>query len=252
MPADVSIYTGMRPSQEFGGNFNELDQLSFLRQHPTLERDAASAGWRSDGRGNYTRQYNGMDQTVPAAMLVGMLEEQKQATALSQPVPVGGNYLDQIQKLLGNNPETNPATYDNPYEQRLFEIMNDPDQIANTNAYKFRFNQGQQALERSAAAKGMLNSGNTLAALADYGQGQASQEYGNEFNRLSQAVGQRNQFNLGKAGLTSQDRNSQAGIALKALGDYDQTRITANKVAAENARNLGRINPGDRSRTSTW
>jgi hypothetical protein len=28
MPADVSIYTGMRPSQEFGGNFNELDQLS--------------------------------------------------------------------------------------------------------------------------------------------------------------------------------------------------------------------------------
>lgn len=252
MPADASIYTGIRPSSAFGGNFNELDQLSFLRQNPTLERDAAAAGWRPDGRGNYTRQYNGMDQTVPAAMLVGMLEEQKQATALSQPVPVGGNYLNQIQSLLGQTPATDPAAYDNPYERRLLEIMNNPDQIANTNAYKFRFNQGQQALERSAAARGMLNSGNTLAALADYGQGQASQEYGNEFNRLSQAVGQRNQFNLGKAGLASQDRNSQAGIALKALGDYDQTRITAQKVAADNARNLGRINPGDRSRTSTW
>lgn len=31
MPADASIYTGMRPSSAFGGNFNELDQLSFLR-----------------------------------------------------------------------------------------------------------------------------------------------------------------------------------------------------------------------------
>ncbi len=95
MPADSAIYTGMRPSLAFGGNFNELDQLSFLRQHPILERDAVVAGWRPDGRGNYTRQYNGMDQTVPAAMLVSMLEEQKQATALSQPVAVGGNYLDQ-------------------------------------------------------------------------------------------------------------------------------------------------------------
>lgn len=214
--------------------------------------EAEAQGWRDNGNGYWSRFYNGVSQTLPAGMVASNLNEQKMATALSQPVPVGGNYLSQIQSLLGQSPATDPATYDNPYERRLLEIMNDPDKIANTNAYKFRFNQGQQALERSAAARGMLNSGNTLAALADYGQGLASQEYGNEFNRLSQAVGQRNQFNLGKAGLTSQDRNSQAGIALKALGDYDQTRITAQKVAAENARNLGRINPGDRFRTSTW
>jgi hypothetical protein len=38
----------------------------------------------------------------------------------------------------------------------------------------FPVQRGQQALERSAAAKGMLRSGNTLAALTNYGQGAAS------------------------------------------------------------------------------
>ena len=34
-------------------------------------------------------------------------------------------------------------------------------------------------------AKGLLNSGNRLTAMNDYAQGEASQEYGNQFNRLA-------------------------------------------------------------------
>ena len=45
--------------------------------------------------------------------------------------------------------------------------MENPDSIQNSGAYRFAFDQGQQAIERSAAAKGMLNSGNILAELAD-------------------------------------------------------------------------------------
>lgn len=51
--------------------------------------------------------------------------------------------------------------------------------------FAFRMQQGQQALERSAAAKGGLASGGTLKSLTDYAQGSASQEYQNAYNRFT-------------------------------------------------------------------
>lgn len=50
-------------------------------------------------------------------------------------------------------------------------------------SYQFRLDQGTKALERSAAARGGLISGNTGGALLNYGQNAASQEYNNAFNR---------------------------------------------------------------------
>jgi predicted phage gp36 major capsid-like protein len=50
-------------------------------------------------------------------------------------------------------------------------------------SYQFRLDQGTKALERSAAARGGLVSGNTGGALTNYGQNAASQEYQNAFNR---------------------------------------------------------------------
>lgn len=79
-----------------------------------------------------------------------------------------------------------PSTYD----AKLSSLMSDPNSIANSAAYKFRLDQGNQAIQRSAAAKGMLGSGNTLAELLKYGQGEASQEYGNEIGRLTALRGQ--------------------------------------------------------------
>ena len=59
-------------------------------------------------------------------------------------------------------------------------------------SYAFRFGQGVQAQDQSAAAKGTLLSGAQQQALTNYGQGAASQEYQAWYNRL---MGQ-NQFNL--------------------------------------------------------
>lgn len=58
-----------------------------------------------------------------------------------------------------------------------------------TPGYDFRMQQGVNALEGSAAASGGLYSGRTMKALQDYGQGTASQEYGNYMNRLSGLAG---------------------------------------------------------------
>lgn len=49
--------------------------------------------------------------------------------------------------------------------------------------YAFRLAEGQKALERSAAARGGLLSGNALKAATRYGQEAGSQEYMNAFNR---------------------------------------------------------------------
>ena len=60
--------------------------------------------------------------------------------------------------------------------------------------YQWRLSEGLSAVDQSAAARGMLNSGATLKAAQRYGQGLASEEYGNQWNRLASIAG------LGQAG----------------------------------------------------
>lgn len=58
-----------------------------------------------------------------------------------------------------------------------------PQDLYNDPSYQFRMDQGNRALQNSAAARGGLNSGATLKALTRYGQDYASTEYGNAYNR---------------------------------------------------------------------
>lgn len=55
--------------------------------------------------------------------------------------------------------------------------------------YKFAFDEGRRALEFSNAAKGQLMSGNNMRDLTEFGQGMATQNYGNYFQRLMQMAG---------------------------------------------------------------
>ena len=50
-------------------------------------------------------------------------------------------------------------------------------------SYAWRFGQGLQANRRGAVARGAFDSGGTLQALTDYGQGAASQEFAADFGR---------------------------------------------------------------------
>ena len=57
------------------------------------------------------------------------------------------------------------------------------DQFQQDPGYAFRLKEGQQALDRQAAARGGLISGGALKAAQRYGQEMGSQEYMNAFNR---------------------------------------------------------------------
>ena len=61
---------------------------------------------------------------------------------------------------------------------------------ANTAAYQYQLGQGMNAVQNSAAAKGMLHSGNTLAGINSMAQGLASTGLNDAFSRFTTQQGQ--------------------------------------------------------------
>jgi hypothetical protein len=98
----------------------------------------------------------------------------------------------------------------------LAKLQNDPSSINQSAAYQFRMQQGQQALERSAAARGGLMSGGFMKGLDRYSQGLASDEYGNQWNRLLgiAQMGQGSGQSLGNMGSHYADSSSNLYGAL--------------------------------------
>ena len=71
-----------------------------------------------------------------------------------------------------------------------------------TPAFQFQLEQGVNALDRSAAARGKLLSGQQVKAVQQFGQGLASQESNNQLNRLAglAGIGQTAATNAGQFG----------------------------------------------------
>jgi hypothetical protein len=82
-----------------------------------------------------------------------------------------------------------------------------------TPGYQFAFDQGVQALDRSAASRGMLQSGAQQKALTRYGQGVANQEYGNYLQRLQALSGTGQTATAQGAAAGQQYGQSAAGVA---------------------------------------
>lgn len=103
-------------------------------------------------------------------------------------------------------------------------------------AYQFDLQQGQQALERSAAARGGLQSGGTLKDLTNYAQGAASNEYQNAYNRFMN--NQNTQFNrLSSIAGLGQTANGQLGQA----GQNMANNVGENAMGAANAQGAAAI-----------
>jgi len=107
-------------------------------------------------------------------------------------------------------------------------------------SYQFRLQQGQDALERSGAARGVTNTGGTLKDILDYGQNAASQEYGNVYGRMRDTydANERNRFNAYQANY---------GNAMDAYGMNERNRFGAfdtnerNRAGAYNTNEANRF-----------
>lgn len=117
-----------------------------------------------------------------------------------------------------------------------------------TPGYQFRVDQGMDAINQTAAARGMRMGGNTLKALADYNQGQASQEYGNYYNRLAGLAGTGQTAMNQSAGLVQAQANVGAGTAARGYGYANAVggalQNNANAQATSFQKNANAVNSG--------
>lgn len=172
----------------------------------------------------------------------------EQNVSANQPyLSTGTSANTRLADLLGLSDNASAAGYGT-----LGSTLNTSDLI-NDESYQFRLGEGQKALERSAAAKGSLYSPATSKALMSYGQGLASEEYGNAFNRNLQSQSALYNMLSGLSGSGQQAAGAQADygttyaaaksgndMALQQaiLGSY-QAKNAANTAAWNNVVNVG-------------
>jgi hypothetical protein len=89
--------------------------------------------------------------------------------------PWGGSPPKNVPR--GSYPRENPGGVEGGYQ-----FQTEP-------GYQFRFEEGQRALDRGAAARGGLLSGGYGRKAIRYGQGFASNEYANVYNRIANIAG---------------------------------------------------------------
>jgi hypothetical protein len=122
-------------------------------------------------------------------------------------------------------PELIEASRYTPFSMEQFQ--QDP-------GYAFRMREGLKALDRSAAARGGLLSGNQLRGVTQFGQDLASQEYTNAFNRYqAERAARLNPLQS----LTGMGQSTAANVAGQA-GQLGQS-MASNIIGAGNARASG-------------
>lgn len=122
--------------------------------------------------------------------------------------------LSDLMGLSGNAGAAGYGSLSQPFTLAQFQA--DP-------GYQFNLEQGQQALDRTAAAKGGVMSGAAQKAAARYSQDYASNEFNNAYNRYN--TNQNNLYNrlsgLSTTGLSAQENlNSLRAGATNTANDY--------------------------------
>jgi hypothetical protein len=162
-----------------------------------------------------------------------------------------GNMITPYNPLATYSPV--PYTPAAPFAQNPFAAA-DPftgptaEDMAADPGYQFRVKQGQAALERSGAARGVTNTGGTLKNILDYGQQAASQEYGNVFGRQSDvySMNERNRFNAYQANYGNaldaynvNEANRYQGYTTNELARWQQNQEAEARRSGAYATNLG-------------
>jgi hypothetical protein len=95
----------------------------------------------------------------------------------------GQGAMASLAQLYGINPQTGAYDPNQAFNQASLDAFRrSPD-------YQFAQQEGMGALQNSAAARGMLLSGNTLRGITEFGQGLATQTLGNYRGALAQLAG---------------------------------------------------------------
>jgi len=139
----------------------------------------------SKAAGQQQAQASMMSALIQAQQAQAAREQQermyRESVERMEPFRQGGvaatNRMQELYGIGGSPTAAGYGSYAQPFS--MADVEMDP-------GYAFRVQQGQQAIDRSAAAKAGLQSGAALMAATEYGQTMGSQEYGNAYNRFLQ------------------------------------------------------------------
>lgn len=125
----------------------------------------------------------------------------------------------------------------NPYKNQLDALLTDPSSFQGTSGFAFARDSGNDAIARKYAAMGMGASGNVLGEMGKFTTGLATQDYGNQVDRLGRLAGQEDQTQLGQGNLAlgnkTADQNFGLGLT-RADNDYTLGAQSNNNTASRN------------------
>lgn len=121
----------------------------------------------------------------------------------------------EAQSQLDPYAQAGQAALQNIQAPNMEALMNDP-------AYQFQLQQGNQALERSLAARGLGQSGAALKAAQQYGQGLANQTYQQYFDRQAQMARQGLNAAGGLGSIIGQGAGAQAAAMAAMINNRNQ------------------------------
>ena len=188
--------------------------------------------------GNMITPYNPLATYSPEAYVP---PDPYRPPAYEAPTPFAGDpYRTATPYQQGTYDAAVPFSRDEYEAATPFEAPTAADMAADP-SYQFRLKQGQDALERSGAARGVTNTGGTLKDILDYGQNAASQEYGNVYGRKRDTydANERNRFNAYAANY---------GNAMNAYGMNEQNRFGAFNANEQNRAGAFNTNEANRFR----
>lgn len=159
---------------------------------------AGAAMYSSSQQANAAREgAQTQSESADAALQLQWEQYQQQRADLAPWRETGGRALGQLERLARQGPPRFGA-FRGPAPLQLGAYQFTPptaEDMQRDPGYQFRLQEGQKALERSAAARGGLLSGGFAKGLERYAQDVGSQEYGNVYQR---ALGE-NQLRYGRA-----------------------------------------------------
>lgn len=183
---------------------------------PTGVVKGHSGGWSQE---EYRNMMAGKDTTAA--------QYQKDLTTYSEQQKTAG---DAYSKILPQGSLLAPPQF--KFDPNSVNVLQDP-------GYKFRMEQGQNALTAGSAAAGNYGSGNLGVALQNYGQQLGSQEYGAAYNRAYTSA--LDQYNAAMAGQNAVF-NRLSGVAGTGQTAATNLMSTGANVAGQTGANM--INAG--------
>ena len=205
-----------------------ISQQQLAAQKEALDRQIAAAGATVDKQLIVQRETLDQQLRINEEALAFQKQIYEQQRADFAPYRESGTAnLNQLNTLLGIGGDKGAANYGRfataDFTPTDFAANKDP-------GYAFRISEGLKAIDRQAAARGGLISGNALKAASGYSSDLASQEYNAAFNRFQTIRGNTLQpFQVGAA--AGQSAAAMQGQATANYGSAGGQALGANSAA---------------------